>query len=416
MKRISFLLVLSLNLFLFSCKDDKKEDEFSYNFADVEQSKAQLEDNGQQIITEVRTFKDEKALDAINSLGSLPLPESASGNIALGVIAKLAPITIKPEPMAISGAILKSTVDNPTTIQDAWENLKGTYTWNKATQSWVVTASTIVEFKFPAQKGGTVNNAVFTISSYKGSTPVSLDGYNGDLPVEIKANLKVDGTEYFSYSYAATYTTEGIPTLIESTTAFRSFVFASKLVNNNSAISINYSFKHADKIIYDFGVGVNGHFAVDQVAQAESVDQVLQSANAHFQLFNVKIAGIMDVAKIAEAEKTVYAGEDNANFDYFKADSLFAVAINKNAKLIVFFTDTKKKIADAEAYAYKHLEDYWYWDGQQYQYDTYEASDISIRFNFPDESSVDEYFSTGFADLVRDLNTLGDELKTKFGN
>jgi hypothetical protein len=424
-KKLFVVLVISAGLVYFtSCKKDKEESgfvdvPFSTN-QNVEQEKAKLEDNAQLAVAELNSFADEKGIEAVNSLADFmsdadPMAsssvKSAKSNLVFSTVNKLKAASVKNNPREIFGSINTILIEDPQSIKEVWDSIKGIYTWNFANHDWDYAASTTVaEFHFPSKKTGTTNNAVFTISSYKGVVVSSpLPDYTGDLPTEIKANLKVDGTEYFAYSFAASYTNQGIPSSVVTSVAFRSFVFTFEFSNSTSNISINYKFTNGTKTIFDIGGAVNGNFTQTAMENSDGPEDVFYNGNAHFQLFNVKIAGMVDVVKISEAEKKIYANEYNSNFDYIKADSLMAIEINKNAKLIAFFVDTQQKIANIEAY--RVVEEH------NYYYGSYTDSYIDFRLVFADgsPSNADNYFGEGFSGLVTDINALLAELNDKFG-
>lgn len=433
-KKLIFALIIGAGLIYFtSCKDDDNsgsdlEVPFSEN-QDVEADKAKLEDNLQLAVAELDNFKDEQGIEAVNSFADIvssadPISskkKSASDNMVLSTVKSLRASLVQPDPRNILLS-LKSVSFEPQSIKEVWDSIKGIYTWNLTTKSWdYTTDATKVQFKFPSKKDGTSNNADFTISSYKGvivSSPIP--DYTGDLPTEVKASLKVDNVEYFAFNFNASYNTNGIPTSVNISVAFRNFVFAFDFINTTSDISVNYKFTNGSKIIFDIGSAVKGNFSRDNIENAENVEEVLYNANAHFQLFNVKIAGMMDVVKIRQAEDNIYPDDYTPNFDYINADSLMAIEINKNAKLIAFFTDTKQKIADVKAYMTRKNYSYSYWDYVQNKQVTVTEVDsyIDFRLVFADGSpaSAENYFGEGFANLVTDINNLLVELNTKFGS
>jgi hypothetical protein len=416
-KNVFIVSILAINLFLFSCKDKKEESELEYPYTDVETSKTQLETNGTQLVTELSTFKDEKGIDALksfsdlNSVEALPIESAAANNMVFAKILNLNSVTSDPQADEIFG-VLKSSTTQTTTISDQWNAMKGIYTWNSTKKSWDVTASsTVFEVNYPTVKGGTSNNAKFTITSYKGSAVYDL-AEKSDLPVEINANLKIDGTEYFTYSFAGAYTTEGVPTSIVTSFGFRTFVFAYSLTNNNSEVGVNYSFKNGETIILDLGTSAKGDFAVDNViTNIDTIEHILHTADAHVQLFNVKVTGNVDIVKLAKAQKDLYANEKLSTFDRVKADTLMVTEINKDAKLVAIFTDTKNKIADVVAYAKIGSKTVYVNNVAK----IVKTSELNFKFKFADNSSIDTFIKTGFDSLSADADKLVKDINTKFG-
>jgi hypothetical protein len=425
MKKLSFLIfILAVNVMLFSCKKSNNEAEnpSTLVYGDLDSTKNQVTTNAEQAITEVEEFSDEDALDAAASFDSLL---SQSGTSQVGQVQALKTLSLVSKATragAGAEAITKAfrlANGSTTPLLNEWKKLTAIYTWNSTKQDWDSTASsTVLQYTFPAKRGSTTNNAVLSVSTFTTADPILIDGEYVDLPTNIQATLTIDGTTYFTYSLTASYNSDGTPTSLDITVSFRTFVFAYTLTNNSSTISVNYSFKHGDITIFDLGWGVDGKFSRANLDTASSVESVIENANAHFQIFNLRTAGVVDIAKITEAQNTIYADENSTTFDEVKADSLLVIAINENAYCVAYFTDTKTKVAVVKAYSYTYRSIDWYWNSttQQWELGLVTKSAIGTKYEFVDGCSVNEYFASGFATLKSDIEALLDDITDKFGN
>ena len=433
MKKLTIIL-LSTGLILFSCnKDDKDNTGFvdvDFGTETVEQNKDKLEDSGQDFVAQMDLLKDEEGISAIGSFTSfletsMPFGEDETMNANIfNTLYGLKSAAKNNNPKLYIDAIMEG--DDPESIAEIWDQLKGIYTWNSDTEEWDIESSeTVAEFHFPSTEDGTTNNAVFAITSYTGIEGISpVEDYTGDLPTSLEANLKIDGVQYFAYSFSASYNDQGEPTSVSTSVTLGTYVLSASVTNTDTQIGATYSFKNGETIIFDFGLSTSGNFDEDNLNNEDlEPDDVIYSGNAHFQLMNVKIAGTVDMKKMMAAEREIYADDESEDFDWIEADSLFTIEINKYAKLIVYFTDTEKKIADIEAYTYLEDETEWYyvWNDESSSYEWQEVevteSYIDMRMVFADDSKNDmeTYFKNGFTDLVNDINSLISDLNDEYG-
>jgi hypothetical protein len=303
-----------------------------------------------------------------------------------------------------------------TTLQMQFDRYKGIYTWNNTTHVWVKTASTEkVEFDFPSTSTGTTNNAKIVIT-YKGIKGISIiDNYKGDMPANFNASLFVNDSKIAEYDLTCAYNTDGTPSSIVYFAALYPFKFQVSLTYNATSASIKYSFTDDSKIIVECYAGVNGKLdktSIENVQNNTSLNatDIVNNANAYFQVLNIKLAGQINYKGWYDAAMLI---DGNLRYTAAQRDSAGAVAINKNMALVLVYADTKQKIAQAEAYS--STRDYTYYDYYGTPY-TSKESYIDVRFIFADKSkgNLEDYFSTGFQNLVNDINTLIVKLNGDF--
>ncbi|NJK86595.1 MAG: hypothetical protein HC906_12130 [Bacteroidales bacterium] len=142
-----------------------------------------------------------------------------------------------------------------------------------------------------------------------------------------------------------------------------------------------------------------------------NVENILQNANAHLILMDVKIAGKVDIKKLGTEIKDIedeYESDEELplNIEKEYVDEIVK-AINDYVQLVVVYTDSNDKIAEAEAYT-SYVEEYDDWSEQMESW--YEPN---IRFIFSDGTPVDgetylndelDSFFDALNDFIDDLN------------
>ncbi|MFW5872748.1 MAG: hypothetical protein ACOCVN_02055, partial [bacterium] len=295
---------------------------------------------------------------------------------------------------------------------------------------------------FPeATENETTNDAELVVYGYNSvivANPID-DEYTGDLPVALKMDVKVSGTTILSYVYSATFNNEGIPSAIATDLTIEDFKFDMDFTNNTQEISANYKIIHKGDIIMDLGSGGKGTFteehvnnnmithtdtwtytdwvynettgeyeAVEVVETNEwsepEIEEIVNSANAHFRVFDIEIRGNIDVKSLGDRLREIYPDNQSDDFDDDKADADAVVEINKYLDLRVIDVAAKSKIADVEAYIKEEIED---WGSYKY---------IDFRLVFSDNSPVDmeTYFSDGFETFVAEINKIISDLNAEY--
>jgi hypothetical protein len=417
-KNLKYLVAIVLFCtVIFSCKkkDSSNNDPttFPYTNETVVQGKANLQTAGQQVVTEMATLEKSDGINAISSFNSF-----ASTSAPLKSASILAPLRgtnqlTNDQSFALLKAGLAESAD--TTLQQEFNRYLGIYTWNKTTQLWVKTASTDkIEFDFPSTKTGTTNNAKIVVT-YAGIPGISIiANYHGDMPSKFNITLTVNDSKVAEYDLTASYNSDGTPASIVYFIALYPFKFEVSLTYNTTSASLKYSFTDNSKIIVECYAGVNGKLDKTTIQNAQTSgakpEDIVNNANAYFQVLNIKLAGQVDYKTLAADLKTINA---NTKYTIAQADTARAAAYNKSMLLVLVYADSKQKIAQAEAYPTTRT--YTYYVGNVAH--TGLESSVDMRFIFADKSKGDlkTYFSTGFQNLVNDMNALITSINTDFG-
>ncbi len=447
MKLLSkFVFIAMITLAITSCK--KEDANLPFNQLDEETNKQLVEDSAIDAAKAVDELKDHMAVDASVSMAmhmstSNPIDaQSAKKSKVTRTIEALAALDSDKGDMHEIFAAMNSPqelADDPETIQEAWDMLIGTYTWNPGADDWDYAAnSNNIIFIFPSTENGTSNNATLTISNYTGvmvSNPLE-DEYNGDLPTSLNMEFEVDGATVLTYTFAAAYDADGIPTSVASNLKMDPFEFATDLTNNDTEASASYKFTKGGDNVIAISAGIEGdftqenidnntvtHFGTDwvynpstqmyeEVIDTENTwdevafEEVIQTGHFKFQLYNISVGGTGDIKGAVDEIKLLYPENYNEdpNYNEQAAATQGAAIFNQYIDLYAIDEDSRKKIADVEAYV---VED---------NYDGYTNYRVDFRLVFGDGSLVDleTYFTQGFEDFVAELNSMIDDINTEY--
>ena len=422
--------LLAGSAFIASCsKDDdpapvRPEVEIPTQFSELsaEQNKAQLEQNGLQMVSNLNALKDTDGIEASISfnhfLSVAALPENgrlATSNKAvkmLMLLGKFGAGDAKASDVMKSARTTEET--EPSTPQEYFDDLKGTYTYSAANATWTYTeGGDQIVFKFPATKEGTENNAQFAIYGLTTKHVVNTAAeYEGDVPTALKADLTVNGQKKMEYSFSAAYKDNGEPTSVNTSLTLDAFKFSFDAKNTTSEVGVNYSLTKSGTNLISFGAGAAGNFGSDNINNSENGGDVVTSASAYFQIMNIRFAGKADIKSMADAMET--AEDIHAE----------AAAFDANTTFVVFYADSKQKIADTEFYGTNEEEEYSYcWDSNgdgiddecSTWVDTHESIEVRLVFSDGSKSDLETYFDIGFEELEAELTALEEEFEEDLG-
>lgn len=447
MKKVNKLTAyaVALAVFFSACKEDdvvesdpttgKTEIPGDFSSYTPEQNKANLEDNGIELIHEMEDLKDAPGVEATASFAYWM--DQAPAAPANGRILRTAHTLQKYQKGDASAkdifASMRMTTDEPESIQEFYNHYIGVYSWNSSTEEWNYSkeGSNIV-FKFPSTENGSSNNAELLIHSYEGvnlSNPLA-DDYHGDLPTKLVTEVKVDGTQVMVYNFTAAYNQEGEPTSVKTSLSLNSFTFAFEAKNDSENVGSAYSLTKGDKILISMGAGAKGTFTTEQIEKVNDSDtynegDIVSEANAYFQVMDIKMAGGVNVASLADGMDEIYADEPPyTNEEEYKAYEKAqadkeAKLYNDNVDLVVFYASKKEKIADTEFYTYEDTYEYYTYE-YDYENETYypvikegSYTTVGMKFIFADDSKSDmeAYFGEGFDELTTELTKFMEGLE-----
>ncbi|MBN8859167.1 MAG: hypothetical protein J0H29_12305 [Sphingobacteriales bacterium] len=438
MKIYQLVLVLGVCLFAFSCKKSKDETtdttdlfELPYNKASVENNKAFLEKEGRDFIKKIENVPDLQAVTVLEALGDLNTPDiNYEARQMLNISRKSKKV----------GAVLKAVaeINKPSKRQKGLNELYGIFTYNSSTKEWDKAASSDrLSFIFPSAKNGTVNDANLTLT-YK-SSGIQATSANGEdtyeLPSEISGDLKVGSATVLTLSSTHAYYSDGLPKTTDTKITMDEYSFSNVFKNENNIVDEVLSIKKADAQIFEFAVNSNNkNFNLQQLQDAEEVNDILSSANSLITIGNIKIAMWADIDQYVAnrqdieypdwydyfgnveydtpayfaAEKQYYQAQDTANVRDARNE---AEVMQKYTKAVVVNTQTSEIISSLE-YAVKYGEEYCLplSDGSEYcELDPY----VDAILVFGDGSKIDfETFSdSGFEELKADYEDFTDKFK-----
>jgi hypothetical protein len=418
--------IVAGSMFVGCNKDDEEiktiEPEFPTEYSEltVAQNKTKLEDNGVSLIGDITTFKNSSGIQTsiafTQHLEGSTVPENMGGRVSsnsgVRLLKRLS--SFGQGKTSVSKTIKGLRIaedDGFTSFKNEYEELIGVYTYNKATDSWTYekTGDKIV-FKFPSTEEGTVNNAQYSIYGLETVTIASNLGgedYNGDYPTALKAELTVDNVKKMEYNFSAAYNSKGDPSSISVSLTIDSYTLAYEVSNSTTDAKFDYSLKKGDQILFAYGARATGNFSSTALEGSENPGDVITTSSAYFQIMNIKFSGEINASALMDALAAATTKEEEL------------AAWNANYKLVVFYDDTKKKIADSEFYIteeeYTEWEMVWNSETQEYEWieTTATRESLEIRLVFADQSKSDlaTYTDTGFEDLKSSFENFIEDLE-----
>ena len=439
MKRISifnWLLVLSLFYFTACNKDDEEIGELEETFpeATAESHKSTLEQTGIDFTTELENMKEVETVNYVVTLldfFDLDDPFDDDAEVANG--RKSATLFLHDiKAFSLSKITLKDLAkgriaEGDDSIEEAFNSIKGTYTWNSNTSEWEYTeGGDKVIFEFPTEEDGTTNNAVFTIHKYAGVTiagnPLEeSEEYTGDLPTELDADLVIDGTTVMEYGFDISYNADGTPTNVATSLTLSPYSLTYTLSNTTEKITTGYALTEGETNILSVDLGVIGDFDIDNIetsAENEDVAGIVSGGEASVQLYDVKfVAALSDVEGLVDELDAMEEKQDTE--DYEGAADILETAMNDHLDFKVKY-DSKNEIIALGIFEGVVKEDtytYYEWNDQTQEYDEVQGVDKWVEpkliLEFGDGSKVDveTYLEEGFEDLQQAIEDLLESLE-----
>lgn len=372
-----------------------------------EEHKENLQNEGVAFVGEMSRLEDTEATSTFISFGkfvdqSEPATQARINNARI-ISSRILKITTRElSPTEITEAFQ----EDPETLTDLWNELKGVFDWNSTTGVWDYTAGgDVVQFNFPSTETGTSNNASFTFQKYVGVTitnPIEED-YAGDLPSEFLVDLVVDDVKEFEFELEINYSDEGEPENVTASLLINPFTLTTELINTETVISEDVSFTNGtDELIGVFSE-INGNFDADNIEDAETNEdptQVVFDGNFDVRIMNIKFTGEGDFATLYDEADAILADEGSAGFNYQEAANDLEVILNNNIDLEARYVDSNDLIAGIEFYTYVESDEWGEW------------IELGGRLVFADDSRIDleDYFEEGWEEVEGDLEDLIDEI------
>jgi len=454
MKKLYVLLISGALLtgMITGCTE-KGPDGEKFSKLTVEENKAAIEDAGIEFIAIMDEMASMETIDVLinmgETLGEAPPPmkaleQGSKINTALKAVVQVANEEKELYDLFHVLAGPGELAEDPESIQDIWDEIVGTYTWNESLGDWDVDAGgTEVVVLFPSAETSTTNDAKLTIYNYEGVFMVNPldDEYKGDLPVSLNMDLEVGGTKLISMVYGAEYNEKGIPSSIAVELTIETYTFEVDLSNDTELISVNYKFTADGEVVMDMGATGEGLFTEENVeantytvtethtyvsdfvyndatGEWEEVydtyedeweevefEEVINSAKAHFQLFYIAVRGDVNIKGLADQVRIIEDQWDDETITEDSALNQISAEINEFVNMRIVNVDENMILAQAEAYVKKEV------------HSDYTDTWIDMRFRFPDESLIDveTYFENGFDNFIRELNSMINGINSEYG-
>lgn len=431
---------------------EKGPDGEKFSKLTVEENKASIEDAGIEFVAIMDDMSTMETIDVLINMGETldqappPLKALENGSKINTTLKTVLQVANDEKALYDLFHVLAGPgelAEDPESIEDLWDDIVGTYTWNESLGDWdVVEGGDAVIVEFPSSNTSTTNDATLTISDYDGvvvANPLD-DEYTGDLPVSLNMNLAVGAETLISMVYGAEYNEEGIPSSIAVELTIETYTFEVDLSNDTELISVNYKFTADGEVVMDMGATGEGLFTEENVeantytvtetntyvsdfvyndatGEWEEVydtytdeweevefEEVINSAKAHFQLFYIAVRGEVNIKGLADQIRIIDEQWDDETISEDSIMSQYADEINEYVGMRIVNVDENTILATAEAYVEKEVNS------------DYNDAWINMRFRFPDESLIDveTYFENGFDNFIRELNAMINGINSEY--
>ena len=409
MKKMRWLpaMLIAGVLAFTACSDDEEAGDV-FSPLTEEQHKEKIEQEGVAMVQEMEGIANLQTYDVIDAF--IDLMDQSEEQPIKAVELSLSEIqSLKDGPK--STVNYKAMMGDKKRISDEFKAETGIYQWDAEANDWekIDDSETEATFRFQVDETD-AEISVYDVSFKDAANQDEESDMIIELPLSINAHVKLGDETITSFSLNAEWNDDDTPKSIVEVITLEEFSFTSELTNTTSMIAASASFKHNDTVIYANGFTFNGNFDLDEIMDALPEDDgdmdglfsqaILENANIWFQMGNIKIEGLFDVKGFMEglADKMQTANEGDDMND------MLVELFNEYAHLYARYADSNEIIAQGELYLSEYT-DY----GQTY-------TEPALRMVFGDGSkvSIDEFFETGFGDMISEIEDLLEELETNY--
>ena len=432
--KLSFYALLAASsVFVTSCK--KKETNTNTPIVySAEQNKANLQQSGLDMIKEMDDAKNMKTIDNVISFTYFMDQSNPFENVKpqtimpIKVMYALKDFRSSGDQISVYSALRESkSLEDDTTIEMAFNDIKGTYTWNAIDKKWDKTDGDDLVMIFPATKTSTSNNAKYTVQYTPYTGAVLTNDFEGNTPQKVVAKLEINGLPITQFNFDAAYNSEGVPSKLEANLRVENYNFNTLLSLSSSTAAYSYAFTHNTKNLFSMGTTLTGNFTKahleslndNSVEKPEELTKVATSMNAYIQVLNIKLEGKANVQGLSD-DLVAAGGSDNIENNKPKGIEI----LNKNLTLKAFYTDKNSTIGHSEFYLKPYTNtwtDYVY-NPSTGNYDqitkTESGESVDVRLVFEDGSKADleTYFGNGFDKLEDEFTKFTKDLESRYGN
>ena len=316
------------------------------------------------------------------------------------------------------------SLEDAETLQEIYDALKGTYTWNKTTESWDETSGASIKFVFPSHPDTSYNNVIFE-TLYAGvdlDWPFDIeDDYTGDLPTMLSSVMSTNGEEDFKFNLGATYTSDGLidslgsefsldPFFMEVVTSYETQEIYSRMkLYHNQEVSLSYDLS----LIGDFNFD-NLNNLYEENIDLDNIETLLYTIHVGggASFIDMRIDG--DIESFAPSMRDLYERYDNGELDDNDLADSFIELVNANFLMSMVDPRDNDTICVFQPYWKTRTIVWteWDWNSTNGQYEQDENSETidfpGFSLIFPDGRKIDADTYLG------DCNALYEEINLFF--
>jgi hypothetical protein len=299
MKKLITMMLMMASVFFFACSEDEDKK------LSPEEAKAELNSMTDDMSVKLDEMKNAEGFKAIEALNNMPDPfvetmSSGKTTIIQNIKKYTLPLFDKTKVKSIEGNF-------------DFEYWWGTYTWDQEHQMWTVvfddpavTTDDKIVIIFPADEANMNNdNATITILAYE-EVELSVDGYYYYEPVDIEANIVVDGIELVGIDFAANWGSQGELEMLDVEVFVLPFTFSINF--NIASVSGDIDFE----ILYNseslFSIGLDATFADATMEMPINIHGYIQYLSVKFDI-DIDVQNITDLVAQVQANPTMYTQE-----------------------------------------------------------------------------------------------------------
>jgi hypothetical protein len=478
--RLNLVLAATAALIFASC--NKKEETpveknyadplaADYSIKDPAEAKKDVENEAIKLVNEIDLLEDDESIDVMMQMANLfggddnVQPIASEYNIPLK-----AAQTISDDSKSVTDvySVLKAASAGRVALKDSFNTyVAAKYIYNFNTQSFDSIAHTdALVIQFPGKEGDRTNTAeifVGNLTVQDITTPhpeIASEVSSIELPTGLTATLSYNDVTLLSYSFSASYMSDGVPTLLKSELTIGQFSFVEELTNtDNKDAAFDFSFKKADNVLIGFGTSVNGDWNTSNIdaqkyeeiytyydyiynpdtynyEEVEVTDtcknvymeEILQKSNAYISIMNLKAVGTANIKAIVDAEQAFDAahGADKDEYGYYpeniesqEKDAL-VTAVSENSRFVLVYNNTNAVIAALEPYKAEETypENVYNENTGQYELVNKTDYDLDFRMVFKDGSPVamETFVKNELDGFFTALSDFGSKMDATYGS
>jgi len=416
MKWLPALMMAGLCAFT-ACSDDEGNGEVFSNL-EPEQHKQKLETEGVEFIKDMNAVANLETYDVMDAFMNLMNQEEVNPVIAAG-LDQINALRQGPK----TTVTLKSLVAETNSVSAEWEAEAGIYEWDETAGDWIHTANADqITYKFDVEgKQAVISATNFKVKLAKNQPEDGLTVV--ELPESLKVSLTWGETELCSFTFTGEWYDNDTPKYLEEKFSLEGFNYTAILnLKDKSNLKTESSFDYKGDVIIANGFGINGNidydaiFAEIEAMQGESeempaVNEILKSANAFFQVGNIKADALINVTELMDA--MINKAESMDMEDEYAFEKMMIELLNAHSKFYIKYADSNEIFAKGEFYLDEIVDTYYDYNGQEIT-ETYK--DVSMRMLFPDGTAIgDDFFDNGFDKMINEINALIADINTSYG-